>query len=268
MHGYAHSVVSFIPVKIVDLFERPLRQGKQLKAFTRSTSFGIETKMGDVEQRSSRTQLGFLGHLIERGLGGGQAYMAAGGNHRAISQKHWVSQEKTKPCNLIDSCVSIPDDSCKFDVGSKIAVYVHGLSTDTESSSVVLKSPCAVDGVDPANKVNNYNLFSVASKRRVTPLNGKFFKRLLLFFGYSSDIADDAFVDFDSIIGFFIYSGATNSGQCLDSVRSTMHSRWRTFLRMITTTCVSRKFTGSLGSCFGVWCQCGCWCTMGNTAFC
>jgi hypothetical protein len=28
--------------------------------------------MGDVEQRSSRTQLGCLGHLIERGLGGGQ----------------------------------------------------------------------------------------------------------------------------------------------------------------------------------------------------
>ena len=90
----------------MDHFTKPIREGKRLREFPLSSVFGMESRMYAVEQRSGKTQLGFLGHLIERGLGGSQPYMAAGCNHCDLSMKHWAAIDKEKQCNMIQSCIN------------------------------------------------------------------------------------------------------------------------------------------------------------------
>lgn len=128
-----------------------------------------------------------LCHLIERGLYSHQCYMAAGGNHRELQMRHWVSRDEKKPCTMIESLTyyHTKDESCRFDIDSHIGMCFHGVEKTgqtTSDESVRLRSQCKLMSMCGGGRFAS--AFSYADERCFTILSGVQFKRLLRFFGY------------------------------------------------------------------------------------
>lgn len=185
----------------VDKFSVPLRVDSRNLVELKAKSVTETTTVGNVRQHVSSTRLGFLTHLIERGLHSGHAYMATGGNHRDLQMKIWLTREADKPCTMIQSCVNPKEDSsCKFDISSNICMFMHSVltvkDTDVDTMKVPFRSPCPLTTVDPnSTDGSEKTSFSFASGRYMGMMTGKAFKRLCLFFGFNW--VDDAGIQHD-----------------------------------------------------------------------
>lgn len=167
-------------------FQRKIRDGKTLKNFVGGAGdMFIIPEVESVRRVSTKAKPVVLCHLIERGLFSRQCYMAAGGNHRELQMKHWVSLDEKKPCTMIDSLLYYygNDQSCRFDIDSHIGMCFHGVeacSNTTSDESVRLRSQCKLVSQSGGRIASG---FSFAKDRCFSNMSGEHFTRLLRFFG-------------------------------------------------------------------------------------